>query len=157
MKKSLLTFLPLLFCLVITFNSCNKDDVENIVENLVGKMTCKVNGNDWEASTPAAVISSGQFIITGKQSKKNIAINFNDTLAGDYPIISGNQNVAVYIANTDSSSTSYFLAYQGSLKITTVNLEKHKISGTFSFKGLNSTNADTVNVTNGQFSDINYL
>ena len=154
MKKTALIIASILFISFIHF-SCEDNNLSDITDNVIGTMECSVNDTIWKAGAPVGTINSDRLIITGKQGVKNIAITFYTIATGDYNI-SVAEPGTLYISNIDSSSTNTYAAYQGNIKLTNLDTEKKKASGSFSFSAINPTNGDTVNVSNGSFQNVNY-
>ena len=71
---------------------------------------------------------------------------------GTYPIDIISTN-ATYTPNIDSVSNSY-IAYEGEVKITSINTLRTQVQGSFSYKAANATILDTIHVTQGVLKNI---
>ncbi|MCF8296421.1 MAG: hypothetical protein K9J13_02655 [Saprospiraceae bacterium] len=154
MKKRKIIFLAIFIISLFQF-SCTKDKIDDVTNNLIGTMECKVDNVSWKAGAPIGTINNNKLIISGLEGKKNISLMFYGITVGDYTI-SVSQPGTIYIENTDSTSTSTYAAYEGLIKLTKIDSENKKATGSFYFTAINPTSGDTLSVTNGSFANVNY-
>lgn len=153
--KNTTSIILVIFLISIIHFSCTKDKIDDVTDNLVGTMVCKVNNVNWKATAPIGTVTSNKLIITGLYGKKNIALMFYGTTIGDYTI-SVTEPGTIYIDNTDSTSSTTYAAYEGLIKLTKIDSEKNKATGSFSFTAINPNSGDTLSVSNGTFANVNF-
>ena len=155
MKRSIKLYLA--SALVFFAITACQDDDGGIIETLVGSMEAKVDGADFEANAPAAVISNGNIVITGIKTSNNerIVLTAFGTTAGNYDFSPLNLNGgAVYTIEVDTTTTNY-IPLQGNFNISSINSSNNRMSGTFSFTAFSGL-TDSVVITDGEFDNINY-
>lgn len=153
MKKVLsLLFLGLL----IAFTSCDEEAIENIEENVVGTLTCNFNGQTWEAQAPVAKAVDTAFVITGIKNSQSVVLAFKQKGVASHPVNNLAGYTAVFITNTANAGTTSHYAVSGTLEITEDNTSGKKVSGKFDFIAVKPSTGDTVTISNGVFSNVNY-
>lgn len=156
MKKNLF-FISLCFsALIITINSCTKDDQEEIKEAVLGTMNASIGGVEWTADAPAAVVSSDRITVTGISGKQSITLTVETKTTGNYKITPNAITGAVYVANTDSASTKTYISTSGTLTVSDINTKSKRVSGSFVFKAFTPDLKDSISVSNGQFTYVKY-
>lgn len=143
------------FLLLVVFltSSCTKE----LVDNFVPKMSATIDGDEWSTITPAAVIKEGSIIITGiSLSGKSIVITVFGTKEGTYTF-SGNLVGfgAVYKESTSSTSSDGYIAFKGTVDITSLNSAKKRLDGSFSFSVSRSIGS-SIEITDGVLDNIPY-
>lgn len=156
MKKKLLIFTILTSALLITANSCTKDDQEEIKEAVLGTMNASIGGVEWTADAPVAVVSNDRITVTGIGKKQSITLTIETTTTGNYKIAPNSITGAVYIANTDSASTKTYVSTSGTLTISDINTKSKRVSGSYVFKAFTPDLKDSVTISNGQFTYVKY-
>ena len=167
MKKTKLLnlFYALFLCAAIT--GCSDDDNKN-GDNGTEAFSFKVDVDGTTSILPhySGYIDNGSTTIVGGFADEGtrIVIRVNGTTPGIYNNVfmsSGNFPSQMGYMSYDPFASGP-RAYEGSLEITSVDTEKHTMSGKFSFKGyLNrfpayETEPLTRNFTKGEFKDIPY-
>lgn len=129
---------------------CEKD-TDEIIEDVTPKVTCEINGLNWETEV-AGGLTSTVFAITASKDKEAVILSIPSKDVGVYPIdiISSN---AVYSPIIDSLSTTY-VAYSGEIEITSINTLRTQVQGTFYFSAANATTLDTISIANGILKNI---
>lgn len=144
---SFLTFL-------IIFSSCNKDDV------FEASMSATIDGASWSAVTRVTKKTNGKFIITGTSTdQKVIVLTVYGVTEGTYELSAAMDSVdfqfaAVYQPEASSPAENNYLSKAGTIKITKVDAENQRISGTFNFSATKLS--ETINISNGVFTDLKY-
>jgi len=154
MKKNKFLIPITIAIFAIALTSCNEAD--NII-NPSASMKAKIGGLDWSATLRVPIHKNGGFIITGTDANtgKVIAITFLNDDLGTYslnPIAL--PPVANFAAFYRPQSGNEQTATSGVGTITSLDTIAKKIAGTFNFDCTDGTN--TVSVTNGTFSDLEY-
>jgi hypothetical protein len=112
-------------------------------------LTCLVNGANWTANNPGIILYTTDSTIIGTQNSdtSNISITIPAPAGatGTFPL---NNSQCFYFAH------SVVYTGGGSMEITTWDTFHHLLHGTFNFTAINGT--DTVEVTNGIFSNLYY-
>jgi len=159
MKRILFSTTLLSLVALIGITACSKDDVEDAVASVTGTMSAKIDGNDWSSSGPAAVFSNGAIAATGLASgDQSIVVSSSAIATGTYsfnpltPPIGG----GLYRLKINDSTTHEYVAYNGSFIITEIKTADKRMSGTFSFDAVHVPTLDTVSVTAGEMTNINY-
>lgn len=168
----LLTATTVLISSFLLLTACQKNadfDPNNParpVDSSNAAMKAKVNGTQWLADKSAgAARLQGLINITGISSdKKYITITLTDSGVHHYVLSDATFNVAALV---DSSETNAF-AYTsnqgtypgesgGDVNITAIDTAKKTISGTFSVKLFRETDGAQKTVTEGRFTNVNYI
>ena len=170
-----LRFLSVIIILFSTFTltSCDNEPIDPAIDlnnpNNGGNQTpasfkADFNGATWNASTTQAVVSGNMIQIVGlKNDGTSFGFIIDGSTTGTYP---ANTNILAY--NPAGSEYGYWSTnFQnpeentGSIVITSIDTVNKKISGTFSFKGYWSNEAETgvlpINFTNGVFTNLSYV
>jgi len=138
----------MIFCLLLGFTSCTQlsDDIS---------MTCKVDGEDFEATVVVATIQDDDLVVTGSGGlDEQVEIYIRDcTATGTYniDINSLEDNVGGWTAGLEVE-TDVFLSSTGtgSGSITISTLTDTNVEGTFEFTAMNSQGTE-VEITEGAF------
>lgn len=130
--------------------SCDKT-TDEIIEDVTPSVTCKIGGADFETNV-AAGVSSTVVAVTATSGKEVVVLSLPSKDTGTYPIDIISTN-ATYTPNVDSISNSY-VAFQGEVKITSINTLRTQIQGTFNYKAANASTLDTLHVTDGILKNI---
>ncbi len=164
MKKIRFFALFMLAAISVVLCSCTDDDEDTIKEQVIGTFKASISGEAWSANAPgASMINDTTMVMTGigflGDNKKKIVLTFIGNTPGSFTIntnpLNGpvTYNTAIYNANADVSEPSNtYSAYSGEMEITE-RTETNRVSGSFSFTCANVL-LDTMQVTNGQFSNI---
>ncbi len=134
----------------LSFQGCDKDKDE-IIEDITPEISCKLSGVEWETNV-AAGLTSSIVAITATKGKEVILLSIPAKEVGDYPIDIITTN-ASYTPIIDSISNTY-LAFEGEVKITSINTLRTQIQGSFNFKAANATTLDTIHITEGVLKNI---
>lgn len=149
-KLTIILFLT--FLTVIT--GCNKDDV------FEASMKATVEGASWSSITRVTKKTSGKFIITGTSTdQKVIILTVYGVAEGTYELSAAMDSVdfqfaAVYQPEASSPAENNYLSKSGTVKLTKVDAENQRISGTFNFTATKLT--ETIAITSGVFTDLKY-
>ncbi len=178
MKKIILSS----FIMMVLFAGCKKSsntDTNNSNSSIVGTMTCKVNGNTWNA---VSNINIGQLAstlglyFTGLDSGFVIkGYHYNSSVLKDYTLVNiylghfkampGTYNLTAagsfgqYAVSIDSIYSTQQAPNIGTATITKFDKVGKRISGTFSFKSIQTypnASSKTVNITEGSFTDVKW-
>ncbi|MBN2681717.1 MAG: hypothetical protein JXR58_04365 [Bacteroidales bacterium] len=142
------------FSLLILISSCNKDDV------FEASMSASIDGTSWSAVTRVTKKTNGKFIITGTSTdQKVIVLTVYGVNEGTYELSAGMDSVdfqfsAVYQPEASSPSENNYLSKSGTIKISKLDTENQRISGTFNFSATKLS--ETITISNGEFKDLKY-
>ncbi|HBS86930.1 MAG: hypothetical protein A2W91_12940 [Bacteroidetes bacterium GWF2_38_335] len=146
------------------FTSCKKEEDEDKDDDTLepGTMVAKVNGADWTAVTPSAMLRNGKISIYGIASDNTgIGFTVSDTVPGTYNVATNSAD-HVGIFNPDQTGTTVLYTVtvgsevNGSIVITEVNTTEKWISGTFHFKLYRTTDETYKTITEGEFFKVPY-
>jgi hypothetical protein len=143
------------FFVVIAMGACQKD---NGTDGSV-KMGAKIDSVQWDTSVRLTVLSSHKFTITGTNALTggSIVLTTCADTVGTYnlsmPFLA--QFNGTYKATYAATAKDTYIGTVGKLKLTKVDTVAKQVSGTFEFKGLNTT-LDSIKVTKGAFNDLLY-
>ncbi|MDP4207619.1 MAG: DUF6252 family protein [Bacteroidota bacterium] len=155
MNRKLLMFF-MLFAFV-AMEACTKDDgTENAV-----KMSASIDGVQWDASFLApTTLRNHKFIITGTNLAGGaILLSTSADTVGTYllymPLIY-QFNGTYKVTTLSPTAKDIFEGLSGTLKLTKVDTVAKVVSGSYEFKGINSS-LDSARVTKGIFMNVPYL
>jgi hypothetical protein len=180
-KKGMKKVLTALVILSVCFAGCKKDDDDSDAQT----MTCKIDGVDWTAKSFTNSLIIGYDASMNAEGKRMdlrgtdaagrmIILSIGDASGstGDgVRTVAYNGFDDVNDCTTQNGSTicsgslfTYMLTYtdfymgpdEGSIVVTSCDETKHTASGTFHYKAVNFDSGDTINVTNGVFSNLRY-
>ena len=155
------TLLIIALSVMLILPSCKDDDT--ILP--IGSLTATIGGNSWKALTRLTVLESGNFVITGTAADGSIlAITILGETAGTYSFDISLTNIEVklsgiYNPNATSSDSDKYYVTKGTLNLDNVDTANKKISGTFNLevsKKDGESILETINITNGNFSNLKY-
>lgn len=158
--------LAILFGMILSIAiiSCTKDEKREdapVVTLPPGDQifTAKVNGIDWTASGKKCIMSTkGITTLQGTGiGGTTITISANDTVENSYILNMLSTHQGTVEANDLFYSTTKNLGTGGQFDINNINKKDSVISGTFAFTGYNSTSSEYIEVTDGVFTDIEYV
>jgi hypothetical protein len=163
-----------LLAMSLVLIGCSKD--EDSESTTSGSITATINGTPWVGTKiinvsllQKASMGVQSFEISAQNEKQNLMIVF----LSDITTVKG-MPVGTYSYDNDDAafgnayilgSNTYieYFCNAGQLKITTIDVDKKTISGTFSFESKKSgtlqtgiVTPDVVNVTNGVFTNLTY-
>jgi hypothetical protein len=147
--------------LILTY-SCTKENAEEIAPLISSSsMTAKVASTDWSAITRVTKHYSNldMFVITGTSTDGEIlAITVKGDQVGTYSSTTSMDSLNAQVGAVWKPSTSEnYVSKSGTVKISEINTNDLKISGTYSFEVVNSTNInDIISITEGQFENLKY-
>jgi hypothetical protein len=160
--KILFKLLLLIICFPLCFTGCKKDNSTNSSSYLKGKVdggSFECNSNIW--ATPKG---AGDKIISFRGDWLNYSIRFyldgqgSDITEGSYNFQTGKIYNAILYQNNDGYSAGYFCGsfsgctFEGSGKITFLEISKKNIRGTFEFvTPVSGATGILKTVTNGEF------
>jgi hypothetical protein len=129
-----------------------------------GVFKVDIDGQTYTAATTMVYMTGGAIQISATRAQgDNFGILLGGTIAGNYP---ANDNLIAYTPPGSEYGWWSFhptddTANTGSLVITSIDTENHRISGTFSYTGYWSddtvTNIPVKQFTNGVFTDLPYV
>ena len=171
MKTTLKKLFVLCF-VILGIAGCSKDDDNNttpVPDNQnpsgSGTLSAKINGVSWN---PSADSSSGAFMsgvinITGVASDgKTITISLMDTVTGTYSLGLAGTGAGVY-QSQPSGVTSYeshvgpWGASTNWLIMSSIDKTNKKMTGTFAFRGFNLSTGDSIEISDGVFTNLPYV
>ncbi|MDR2011164.1 MAG: hypothetical protein LBQ22_11865 [Bacteroidales bacterium] len=130
-------------------------DVPNIA------MSGFIDGQNWKAVEPRAVISDYDIIISGTSANgQSVILSLNGNITGDYPISFGNYNIAKFIPNTSAAATVFSTnnntSGTGLVRITAINENTKTINGKFNFIAFKENSLTKKTITEGSFTNVPY-
>jgi hypothetical protein len=167
MKLKLLVLI--VFASVTLFQGCSKDDETTTTPpppvTTGGLLTAKINGAAWapSADSSSAALMNGEINITGVASDgKTITMTLTDTVTGYYDLGFSGNSAGVYQTSPTGGSSfdSNFGPWDSTVNyvhITSIDKVNKKMSGTFAFKATNTSNGDSVTISQGAFNNLPYL
>jgi len=156
--------LILVFTIIIA-SSCSSDDDssssdDNQGSNQDGLVTAQVDGSDFESleAVTFATIQSGVLNISGRNSDGD-TISFlinNFDAAGTFDLSGSTlEGTGIYLPSGDTTFYSSVNAGgEGSITISEYDESAGTISGTFNFIAVRASDSDTIEITDGSFSDL---
>ncbi|CAM4299657.1 hypothetical protein [Flavobacterium terrigena] len=164
MKKLILS--TLLSTLFVLF-SCSEDSTSEPENTSAGTMSATVNGNSWNSIPGAAIANVTEVDFDGESqtalqiigtapnfSSFTISLPISELSVGSQTFTGDSANgILGYFNGSSNFYTSQHVSGQFTINITTLNLVEGKMSGTFSGKLYDDTDA-LLNITNGAFSNI---
>jgi len=160
MKKTVL-FLSIIALIVFSI-SCKKETVDEVAPLITtASMTATVNDTAWTSVTRVSknYTNLNTFVITGTSSDgKVIAVTVKGEQVGTYTSSTSidSLNAQVGAVWKPNSSLNY-VSKNGTVKITDINTSDLRISGTFSFEVVNSSDLnDSFGITSGKFDNVKY-
>ncbi len=161
MKFSLVAFLALFAV------ACSSDDSSGTPSASDGEFVAKIDGSEFRVSTQVgATLYNGTFNITAMKTSTGETITIsvaNAAAEGTFNLgpNSNSQSAAIYMISGQDAYGSAGEGGSGTLKITNLDSENNKVSGTFSFTAIRQSFnnsgeivTETVEVTNGSFTNI---
>lgn len=138
-----------------------------------GSMSAKIDGVQWNSTTVSGTLLKDQSFnakrldLNGSGGDKKIYLALEDDISGDcvntgtyvYDGVVDNALFLLYITNSNGVNVGQGFPIDGTLNITSCDLTNKKVSGTFSFrleKPDNQGGYDTLNITDGVFTDFKY-
>ena len=167
MKKLIALRWLLVPFLALSFFSCENEPLEGefvVQDETEGKLVANVDGQRFESVAATAVFSNSALIISGS-SADGSTITLNFSLVGECTYdLSSTQSFAAYLTDLNSQNVYVSLGSSGgsgSAIISSIDLNSQKISGTFSFTGVQESDdgnggviTSTVEITEGEFESI---
>lgn len=162
MKFSINNVLTLILVLPLIF-SCSKDEENNPSEqtpNPKTSFTAKVSGNSFVGDTASAAFISGtdDFVILSVDGVSGISFYIRDFNGeGTYNFSNATLSAANYFPDTSIHDNYYSTFYGngiGSLTIADFNMTDSTVGGSFSFTGQKLNSTETVEITEGSFSQL---
>lgn len=155
MKKFLLVIVAISVAFFTT--SCETDSNGNPVY----KMNATIDGQQWTAPLPMAVLSNGVLVVTGSSlTGEIIALTINGDVAKSYtqsllPVKM--ECGASYKASLAATTADAFISTMGIVTLTKVDATNKLVSGTFEFTLANTTAVTLKQITKGTFNDVTYI
>ncbi len=150
---------------LLTFNSCEK--VADLVP--IPSMTATVDGVEWKSIFRASVLFEGNQMMTitgtpeaSENVDKAIILSIYGTAAGTYNLSPGTLVTECLVAYKKTAGAvdgddNYYVSHTASITITSIDLDKKKISGTFSATLIpTGGGVDEISITNGKFENLTY-
>lgn len=156
--------------IVFSLISCNKKKEDEIIpptitQKVVASMTAMLNGTQWSAVDPTAInfTIDSIYILSiygsddnGKAISLETDMDSSECKIGDVFIFNiDNINQSVYYSEVVDSSSNVYAFYEGQITITDC-VPGEFISGTFNFRAVYPWTDDTVVVSEGIFSNVEY-
>lgn len=169
-KDPIIRKLMLLFISISVLSGCSKDDDQNSQGSGGGKMTAKIDGENFESYSVSSnavksASSAGTMLFLQGTNADGVGITMtvmNYTGEGTYQFgpVTSNFNTASYTetnisnpTNTQVWSASYDTSSSGSVTISTET--SSGVKGTFQFKGKNGNDDSIKTISGGEF-DLNF-
>ena len=163
--KNTLVLLAITLSLFIVISSCKKDDAQQnpVTTSQSSAFSAYLNGVIYNADTAYCIIHVDSsmwlrsFVMNGVRSSEFLSIAYLDTILIEY--IDVNSPIGwggAILDYEDTLTTTTYLHESINLIFTSMDTVKNIISGTFNGKIVNSSNLDTIQVTNGAFNNIEY-
>lgn len=135
-------------------SSCEK---ENLNKTL---MTATISGDAWRCTEPKAIITDESIYISGlSPDGLEIDLFIKSSETGGYNLQDTLSNKAMLIPNRSEFANEYTsqrIDPNGILRITEIDKENLKISGTFFFKAWHPTDPIYEYISNGKFKNVPY-
>ena len=160
MKKTGL-FLSIIALIVFSI-SCTKETVDEVAPLITtASMTATVNDTAWTSVTRVTknYTNLNTFVITGTSTDgKVIAVTVKGNEVGTYTSSTSIDSASAQVgAIWKPSSSLNYVSKNGNVKITDINTTDLRISGTFSFEVVNSSDLnDSFEITSGKFENVKY-
>jgi hypothetical protein len=140
--------------LFVSIAGCDKEKLPS--------MSATVDGTEWNATVATILGASYQdytSILGVSVNGEKIVLAIKGTSPGTYtlnPLEAGIDQVSFYLKDKDNpdDGTKKYVSSNGEVTISSV--EDGRISGTFRFTGVNSTD-DVIEIANGTFNNVVYL
>jgi hypothetical protein len=116
-------------------------------------LSAKINQSQWfSTSRTAQLTGSGQLRIFGTGQMQNITLEYSGPFQkGTYP--AGQLFHGTFV---DESGNYYSSVLSGSISFSTIDTVARKLSGTFKLSIRDTVNLQSVSITNGIFTSLNY-
>jgi len=159
MKKYL--FILSVLAIAITIFSCKKEDAEEIAPLITtASMTATVNDTAWSSITRITkhYTSSNLFVISGTDTDgKAIVITIKGDTKGTYSSSTSIDSLSAQVGCVWKPNSNEYVSNKGTVELTEVNTTENKISGTFNFDVVNTTDlSDGFTVASGKFTNLKY-
>ncbi len=158
MKNKFLPYL-LILSVLIALSSCKKD-TEDIVTEIVGKVTAKIDNVDWQATTANQVGykvgDSKMTVLANSTDGQTIFLYINGTTVGTYDLaaLSGDADAGCYYREkSEDDATSNYYSKSGTVE--TTEITENRVSGKFNFSASKSLD-ETKEITDGVFTNVYY-
>lgn len=151
--------------ILFTFSSCQKEvDFNSTNTQVTGDFRATIGGTQWVANKIAiGSRMAGVINLTGQSSDgKIITITLTDSAVHNYILSDVTMNGGAYLDSATSmfamttNQGDYPSQSGGEVKITSIDTDKKKMSGTFSFKVYRQTDGAQLEITQGVFNNISY-
>ncbi|MEM9819720.1 MAG: DUF6252 family protein [Bacteroidota bacterium] len=150
-----------LVCLCFTFSliGCSNDDADLTPNDLEGKVTCKIDGTDFESTIASATIGNGVFSMQGGTNEGqtiNITIGTGYNGVGRYStggVLSNINHVVTYVPSAVNATQSWssFGAPENSGELNITSEDGEWVEGTFSIVVFNVDSNATKTLGEGSF------
>ena len=159
MKKHYLILTAL--AIVITIFSCKKEDAEEIAPLVTtASMTATVNDTAWSSITRITkhYPSTNLIVITGTDTDgKAIVITIKGDTKGTYSSSTSIDSLSAKVGCVWKPNSSEYVSNKGTVELTEVNTTENRISGTFNFDVVNTSElTDAFTIASGKFSNLKY-
>jgi hypothetical protein len=130
------------------------------------QLKCKISGVQFTSNAPSAIIQAGRLIILASETgtTKNIMLQADESIAQvkTYNLLGAGVNTGVYnpgggAAAFSSNAAGTSGSNNGNFKVTSVDASAKTMSGTFVFTAVGGVSLNTVEVTEGTFTNIPYV
>ncbi len=147
--------------IVITIFSCKKDDAEEISTYVSSaSITATVNDTAWSAFTRVTkhYPSTNLFVIAGTDTDgKILSLTIKADSAGIYTSSTSIDSLSAKVGAVWKPKSGQYISNKGTVEITEVNTAEKKISGTFNFTIINTSDlTDDISIRSGKFTNIGY-
>lgn len=160
MKKT--SIILSIVALIVFTISCTKETAEDIAPLVTtASMSASVDGNDWTSITRVTKHYSNlnSFVITGTSTNGEImVVTVKGDVVGTYTSSASIDSASAQVGVVWKPSTSLnYVSKGGTVNITEINTSETRISGTFNFELVNSSDLnDVFNITSGKFENVKY-
>jgi len=159
MKKHFLILTAL--AVIITIFSCDKDDAEEVSTYVSSAtMSATVNDTAWSAITRVTkhYPSTNLFVIVGTDTDgKILSVTIKGDQKGIYNSSTSIDSLSAQVGAVWKPKSGQYVSNKGTVEITEVNTAEKKISGTFNFDVVNTSDlTDVFTVASGKFTNLGY-
>jgi len=159
MKKHFLILTAL--AIVISIFSCKKEDAEEISTYVSSaSMSATVNDTAWSAFTRVTkhYPSTNLFVIVGTDTDgKVLSLTVKGDEKGIYTSSTSIDSLSAQVGAVWKPKSGQYVSNKGTVEITEINTAEKKISGTFNFDVINTSDlTDGFTVASGKFTNLGY-
>ena len=158
-KKHFLILVAL--AVIVSTFSCDKDDAEEVSTYVSSaSMTATINDTAWSAFTRVTkhYHSTNLFVIVGTDTDgKILSITIKGNQVGTYNSSTSIDSLSAQVGAIWKPNSNEYISNKGTVEITEIDTIGKKISGTFNFDVVNTSDFnDGFTITSGKFTNLGY-